>query len=153
MKDRLINKNPIRRHDILEIYTDGASRGNPGPAAWAYIFVRDGEIIYQNSEYIGEATNNTAEYIAIIKAIQEAQKYTRWTIKVYSDSELVIKQINKDYRIKKEHLSELCEKVSSLCHKFEKVEFFNVGRENRYIKICDKMCEECLNRFKVKSKK
>ena len=73
--------NPIKRGDILEIYVDGASRGNPGPAAWSFIFVKDNQIIHQNSGYIGNATNNTAEYKAIINALNEAEKYTRWQVR------------------------------------------------------------------------
>ncbi len=139
------DENPVRKGDILEIYTDGAARGNPGPAACAYILIKQGNIIKQNSEFIGHATNNTAEYHAIINALKDAEKYTRWGIKIFSDSELVIRQINKEYRIKKTHLSQLCSEVYSLVQKFEKVEFFNVGRENKFIKQTDKLCNDCLD--------
>ncbi|MCZ7362369.1 MAG: ribonuclease HI family protein [Candidatus Methanoperedens sp.] len=140
------NENPVKKGDILEIYTDGASRGNPGSAACAYIIVKDGDIIKQSSKFIGQATNNTAEYHAIINALKDAEKYTRSELKVFSDSELVIRQINKEYRIKKTHLSQLCSEVYSLVQKFEKVEFFNVGRENKFIKQADKLCNDRLDR-------
>ncbi len=140
------DENPVKKGDILEIYTDGAARGNPGPAAWAYILVKDGDIIKQGSEFIGHATNNTAEYHAIINALKAAEKYTRWEIKIFSDSELVIRQINKEYRIKKAHLSQLCSEVYLLVQKFEKVKFFHVGRENNFIKQTDKLCNDCLDR-------
>ena len=52
--------NPVKKKDILEIYVDGASRGNPGPAAWSFIFVKDSQTIHQKSDYVGNATNNTA---------------------------------------------------------------------------------------------
>ena len=109
--------NPIKQRDILEIYVDGASRGNIGPSSSAFIFVKDSDIIYQKSDYIGEATNNIAEYQAIINALEEAEKFSRWHIKIYSDSELVIRQINKIYRIKAKHLSKLCAEVYVLCSK------------------------------------
>ncbi len=140
------NENPVKKQDILEIYTDGAARGNPGSAACAYIIIKDGDIIKQSSEFIGHSTNNTAEYHAIINALKDAEKYTRWEIKIFSDSELVIRQINKEYRIKKTHLSQLCSEVYLLVQKFEKVEFFHVGRENKFIKQADKLCNDCLDR-------
>ena len=137
--------NPIKRGDILEIYVDGASRVNPGPAAWSFILVKDTQKIHHNSGHIGNTTNNTAEYKAIINALKEAEKYTRWNIKVFSDSELVIRQINKVYRIKKAHLSELCDKIYNQRRKFESVEFFHVRRTNQFIQVCDSLCNDCLN--------
>ena len=138
-------KNPIKREDRLKIYTDGASRGNRGPSAYAFVFVKDDNIFHQKSEFVGESTNNTAEYEAVIHALEEAEKYTRWRIEVYSDSELVIKQINKEYRIKKEHLSKLCDKVYSLRRKFEEVKFRAVRRNNKFVKEADKLCNKCLD--------
>lgn len=139
-------KNPIKKGDIMEIYVDGASRSNPGPASCAFIFVKKNEgILHQKYEYIGHKTNNMAEYAAIIEALKEAEKFTRWDIKVYSDSELVIKQLNRQYRIKAKHLSKLCDKVYNLCGKFESVEFFHVRRSHHYIKKCDSLCNKCLD--------
>lgn len=143
--------NPVKRGEVLEIYVDGASRGNPGPAAWACIFIKyNGERIYQKSEYIGHKTNNMAEYEAIINALKEAERWTQWQIKVFSDSQLVVRQINKEYKIKKLHLLELYDKVFNQCQKFNKVEFFNVSRNNAYIKECDALCNKCMdeNEFK-----
>ncbi|MFX1363310.1 MAG: ribonuclease HI family protein [Promethearchaeota archaeon] len=137
--------NPIKEGDILEIYVDGASRGNMGPSSCAFIFVKGTDIIYQNSEYIGEATNNIAEYQAIINALKEAEKFSRWHLKVYSDSELVIRQINKIYRIKAKHLSQLCAEVYGLCGKYKNVEFFHVNREHHFIKKSDELCNKYLN--------
>jgi len=142
-----MDKNPIKKGEILKIYTDGASRGNRGPAAWAFIFVKNEEIIHQKSEYIGIATNNEAEYMAIINALREAEKYSRWSIEIYSDSELAIRQINKDYRIKKEHLSRLCDEVYSLCRKYDNVKFWNVSREHKIIKKADELCNKCLDEY------
>ena len=136
--------NPVKKEDVLRIYTDGASRGNPGPAACAFVMVRDSEVIHEHSEFLGDATNNTAEYQAIIRALTEAEKWTRWTVEVWSDSELVIKQINKEYRIRKEHLSRYCAEVYSLRLKFDKVTFKHVAREHPFIKQADKLCGKCL---------
>lgn len=147
-----MKKNPVKREDILEIYVDGASRGNPGPAAYAFIFIKENEIIHQKSAFIGNKTNNTAEYEAIINALKEAEKYSRWQINVFSDSQLVIRQINKVYRIKKSHLSLLCDSVYDRCKKFEKVDFFHVGRDNTYIQKCDLLCNKCLDAKGFKGK-
>jgi len=136
--------NFIHKGEILEIYTDGASRGNPGPSAWSFIFVKEGNIFHQGFDYAGEMTNNMIEYKAIIHALKEAQKHTRWEIKLHSDNQIAIKQINKDYRIKADHLGRLCEEVYSLCQKFDDVKFFHVSRENPYIKKCDELCNQCL---------
>jgi ribonuclease HI len=138
-------KKSIKREEILKIYTDGASRGNPGASAYAFVFVKDDSIFHQKSEFIGESTNNTAEYEAVIHALEDAEKHTRWRVEVYSDSELVIKQINKEYRIKKEHLSKLCGKVYSLRQKFEDVKFKAVRRNNKFVKEADRLCNKCLD--------
>ena len=135
----------MKRGDLLEVYVDGASRKNPGPAAWAFIYVKDEDIIYKKSEYVGEATNNTVEYLAIINALKEAEKYSRWDIKVYSDSKLAINQINKKRRINYPHLSELCNEVYMLCNKYNKVEFYHIGRKNTFIQKCDDLCNDTLD--------
>ncbi len=140
-----MKKYKIQRKDLLEIYTDGASRGNIGPAAYAYLYVNKGNIIHSKSEYIGTKTNNTAEYMAIISALKEAERFHRGKIKIFSDSQLAINQINKEYRITKEHLSKLCNEVYDLTNKYEDVKFFHVGRNNPYIEKCDILCNECLD--------
>jgi ribonuclease HI len=145
-----MSKNLIKSKDILEIYVDGVCRKNPGPASIAFFFVNNDEIIHQKSEFIGNGTNNIAEYTAIIRALEEAEKFTRWRVKVYSDSQIAIKQINKKWRIKAPHLSDLCSQVYKLSEKFEQVEFFQVGRENLYIQKCDELFNECLDKKGIK---
>jgi ribonuclease HI len=140
-----MSRNPVKKGDVLEIYTDGASRDNPGPAAYAFIFVKDGKVIYRENEYIGKATNNTAEYNAIISALQKAEEYTSWDIALYSDSQLAINQINGVWRIHADHLSELCNKVLNLLKKFENVKFKYVSRNNKMIQKCDNLCNKVLN--------
>ena len=140
----------LKKGDILKIYTDGAARGNPGPAAYSFIFVRNDEIIHKGVGYIGTATNNTAEYQAIINALKVAEKYHRGHIQIFSDSNLAIQQINKKWKINYPHLSKLCNEVYKLREKYEKVEFFHVSRNNPHIKKCDELCNAKLNseRFK-----
>jgi len=130
----------------MEIYVDGASRGNRGPSAYAYIYVKKGEgVVHQNYGFLGTQTNNMAEYKAIINALREAEKFSRWNIELFSDSELVINQINGDYRIRAKHLSDLCNEVYGSCEKFENVKFFHVSRNHPNIMKCDSLCNKCLN--------
>ena len=135
----------IKKGEFLKIYTDGAVRGNPGPAAYAFIFVQNDEIIHKESRFIGNATNNTAEYQAIIHALKAADKFHRGHLQVFSDSNLAIQQINKKWKINASHLKKLCREVYSLTEKYKKVEFFHVSRDNRYIQKCDKLCNSRLD--------
>ena len=140
--------NPIKKRDVLKIYTDGASRGNPGHAACAFIFVKDNDIFYSDKHDLGDRiTNNEAEYKAIIKALEKAVEYTGWQVEIYSDSELVINQINGEWRIKKNHLKDLYSQIITEKEKFKEVKFFYVRRENKFIKEADKLCNECLDKI------
>ena len=146
-----MNRSPVKKGDKLKIYVDGASRGNPGPAASAFLLVHNDTIIHDECDFIGTATNNTAEYQAIINALKAAEKFSRGHIQVYSDSNLAVQQINKNWKINYPHLSKMVGQVYKLCEKFEKVEFFHVGRINPYIQKCDKLCNELLDAEGLKS--
>ncbi len=130
---------------LLDIYTDGASRGNPGPSAWAYIFVVGNEIIYKNSKFIGFNTNNQTEYFAIIEALKTAIKFKFKEIRIFSDSELVIKQLNGEYKVKNINLQILFSQVDKLKTKFSKITFIHVFRDNSWMKIADSFCNEVLD--------
>ncbi len=146
-----MDRSPVKKGDTLKIYVDGASRGNPGSAASAFLFVHNDTVIHDECEFIGNATNNTAEYQAIINALKVAVKFSRGHIQVYSDSNLAVQQINKKWKINYPHLSKMCAEVHKLCEKFEKVEFFQVGRSNPYIQKCDTLCNERLDAEGFKS--
>jgi len=137
---------PIKKGEVLKIYTDGAARGNPGPAAYAFLLVHNDTIIHQGSGFIGTTTNNAAEYQAIINALKAAEKFHREHIQVFSDSNLAVQQINRKWKINYPHLSELCSEVYQLCNKYEGVEFFHVGRNNSYIQKCDELCNSQLDK-------
>ena len=130
----------------LDVYTDGASRGNPGPAAYGFIFVKNNAIIFEDAGTLGKTTNNTAEYYAILSALKKAQEFTRESVTVYSDSELVIKQINHQYRITKPHLAQLRAELAIVEKNFRDIHFRNVPRENRFIRRCDELCNLALDR-------
>ena len=130
----------------LHCYTDGASRGNPGPSAYAYILVDgEGRTIRQDSGYLGEGTNNSAEYHAVIESLKAALRYTRGRIVVFSDSELVVRQITGRYRIKKIHLADLSREVQKAASHFESVEFRNVPRDHPIIARADTLCNRVLD--------
>ena len=96
--------------DVLTIHTDGAARGNPGPAAYAYVIERNGEPLIEEAERLGETTNNQAEYMALVEALEHALALgSHYRVIVHSDSELMVKQLNGEYRVKNEDLLPLWE--------------------------------------------
>lgn len=131
----------------LVIYTDGASRGNPGPGAVAFLILNDrGEILRKHKHYIGKCTNNVAEYRALIAALERARKLGD-EVSCFSDSKLMVNQLKGKYKVKKKHLKALFEKAKSLERKFKKVEYKNVRRTDPVIKRVDRMVNEVLNKI------
>lgn len=113
----------------LKIYTDGGARGNPGPAGVGIVFCDGkGKIIKEISKYIGRGTNNQAEYQAIILALEEVKKIKASRIEFFSDSELIVNQLNRKYKIKNKELGLLFVKVWNLIQSFEKVRFYYIPR-------------------------
>ncbi len=130
------------------IYTnsDGGARGNPGPAAIGVIVRKNGEILTKYSSKIGKTTNNVAEYKALIKALELASKQTDKEITCLLDSELVVKQLMGEYRVRNHSLMELFLKVQRLQEKFEKVRYLHVSRWNKFQVIADGLLNEELDR-------
>ena len=133
--------------NTIHIYTDGASRGNPGKAAWAYAFFKEGENIpfIKDSGYIGTATNNYAEYTAAIKALEKALESGYKNIVLHSDSQLLVNQLLGLYRVKSENIKPLYRKAKKLLDKFESYKVVHESRTHPFIKIVDKMCNETLD--------
>jgi len=113
----------------LTIRTDGGSRGNPGPAA-AGIIICDakGKLLYARGFFLGNTTNNVAEYEGIVRGLEEAEKLGGSEIKLFSDSELLVKQINGQYRVKSEQLKPYYQQVMEQIRKFKKVTVRHVRR-------------------------
>ena len=107
-----------KKIDELELYTDGASRGNPGPAGIGIVAVKDNKILYEEKEYLGKQTNNEAEYKAIIKALVLGEKYRSKRLKITSDSELVIKQLKGEYQLEASNLKPYYRKIKKKEEKF-----------------------------------
>lgn len=116
----------------LELYIDGASRGNPGPAGIGVVICRDNQVIKNLSFFIGNTTNNVAEYTALIYALQEAMIQKADSIKINTDSQLLYKQIKKDYKIKDLKLINLYNQVQHLLSGFKTVDIKFIPRsQNR----------------------
>jgi ribonuclease HI len=127
----------------LTIYTDGGSRGNPGPAAYAYVIQRPGDADIEEKVYLGRTTNNIAEYTGLVKALEHARHLGAARVTVYSDSELMVKQMNGEYRVRNEGLLPLYEQAARLCRDFESVTIRHVRRE--YNKHADRLCNEAMD--------
>ena len=121
----------------LEIYTDGACSGNPGPAAIGVVIKNKEETIKEISQSIGPATNNIAEYKALICGLQEALKLKAEEVLVRTDSQLMYEQIIGNYKVKHENIKPLFEEVKNLVTGFKQVEFKHVPREQN--KEADKL--------------
>ena len=114
----------------LIIYFDGSCNSNTvGSMGIGVVIKRQGEIIKKLSEFAGEGTNNTAEYFSVIRALEEALALGADELEVRGDSELVIKQLRGEYKVKKKHLRNLHRKVMQLVPKFKRVIFTWVPRE------------------------
>lgn len=114
---------------VLTIHTDGGARGNPGPAAFAYVIQREGAPTIEEAGCIGEATNNQAEYTALIRALEHAARLgTEHRLHIHSDSELLVKQMNGDYRVKDEGLKPLYEQARRLTSRFANVAIRHIPR-------------------------
>ncbi len=139
----------------LKIYTDGGARGNPGPAACGAVIKNEkGEIILEASKFIGVATNNQAEYKALILALEKAREILSpdknaksrakdKNLECHLDSELVVKQLNREYKIKNEGLKPLFAQVCGLISNFDSVKFIHIPREQN--KSADKLVNEELD--------
>ena len=114
----------------LVLYTDGASRGNPGPAgAGALIVDREGTTVAEKAVYLGEATNNQAEYRALLIGLQEAVELAPARLTVRMDAELIVKQLNGEYRVRNRDLLPLYGRVRDLVQRFTEIRFVHVPRE------------------------
>ena len=117
-------------NEKLIIYTDGGARGNPGPAACAAV-IKDssGRIIVKGSKYLGETTNNQAEYQGVILALEKAGELKAQEIIFYLDSELVVNQLSRLYKVKDLGLQSLFVKIWNLSSQFKNISYHHVPRE------------------------
>jgi probable phosphoglycerate mutase len=124
--------------------TDGGARGNPGPAAFGYVLeADDGTVLAAHGERIGVATNNVAEYRALIAGLEKALELGVGEVDVISDSELLVKQMTGEYRVKNETLQDLAGEARRLARKLGKVSYRAVRREHN--ELADSLVNEALD--------
>tara|TARA_Y100000590_G_C15174601_1_gene808735 strand:+ start:177 stop:587 length:411 start_codon:yes stop_codon:yes gene_type:complete len=133
---------------LLDLYADGASRSNPGPAGIGVVIYRSGEEIHTISEYIGKATNNEAEYLALIKGLKYLIMEKELSVNCYLDSKLVIEQAQGSYRVKAENLIPLNIELKSLINQFHRIRFQHVPREKN--KRADQLANYGIDSYKGK---
>jgi ribonuclease HI len=127
-----------------KLSTDGGARGNPGPAAYGYVLeADDGTVLAAHGETIGVATNNVAEYRALVEGLRKAVELAVAEVEVVSDSELLVKQMRGDYRIKNAALRELSLEAAALARKLGRVTYTAVGREHN--ELADRLVNEALD--------
>ncbi len=116
--------------DKLTIYIDGCSKGNPGDAASAAVlYDENGEALHEAARYLGKATNNVAEYNALLLALEKAALFSVKEIQIFSDSQLLVRQYNGQYKIKNRALQALSIKVRKLVSNFDKVVITHITRD------------------------
>ena len=127
------------------LFTDGASKGNPGPAGAGWVLTAEsGSVIEKTSKYLGEATNNEAEYQALILGLRNALALGVRQLRIYMDSELVVRQLNGLYKVKNPRLAVLFEEVRDLLSKFPKYVIIHIPREEN--READRMANEAIKR-------
>jgi ribonuclease HI len=127
-----------------KLFTDGGARGNPGPAAFGYVLeAEDGTVLDARGEKIGIATNNVAEYSALIAGLEAALERGVTELQVVSDSELVVKQMRGEYKVKNEALRKLSLAATRLARQLDNVVYTAVKREQN--ELADRLVNEALD--------
>src|SRR3954453_6137403 len=129
--------------DVAVIHIDGASRGNPGDAAYAVVIALPGQSPIEEAGVLGKETNNVAEYTALIKALEKAQHLGLHRLHIHSDSELVVKQVKGEYKIKNDDLKWLADEARKLMKEFASVTLQHIRREQN--KRADELCNQALD--------
>lgn len=133
----------------LQVYSDGASRGNPGVSAIAYMVLdEENRVLERHSIYLGVRTNNQAEYEALLSALKSASKFDGDEVECYLDSELVVKQLNGEYKVRNENLRILWLKVQEFKQRFRKMSFTYLPRTNLQIQEVDRLANHALDVIK-----
>ena len=133
----------------IEIYIDGASKGNPGPSSVGVVVCENGETIKNIATFIGHATNNVAEYTALIYGLQEGLILGAESIKINTDSQLLYRQLNKTYKIRSANIIGLYNQAIHLMSAFKKVSMSHIPREKN--RGADKLANKAIKETHKKS--
>lgn len=126
------------------IYTDGASRNNPGLASYGYaIFNEKGENIFREGKYIGIATNNVAEYTAVLASLKKAIELGASEVSYFADSKLVVEQLSGRYKIKSPHLKDIVLEIKQLESRVYKITYHHIPREQNT--LADALANQALD--------
>ncbi len=135
------------RHVIT--YTDGASRGNPGPAGIGVLIYNDkDEKLFQECEFIGKTTNNEAEYRALLLALDRAYEFTPESVECFLDSELLVRQMNGQYAVKSEKMARFHQEAKRRAGRFGSIRFVHVPREHPKLRLADKLANKAIDEAK-----
>ena len=123
-----------------QIYSDGASRGNPGPSGIGAVILKNGEVVHEIAKFIGEVTNNVAEYEALLEALDYCVKHKCSPVEILADSQLLIKQLAGEYRVKHENIKPLYQRAQEYLRYLKVTGYKHVPREQN--KHADKLANK-----------
>ena len=130
---------------MIDVFCDGGARGNPGPAAWGFVIKKGGQIIKEDYGYIGIATNNFAEYTALVKALSWLEgNFREGNARVYLDSKLAVSQLNGEYKIKNLTIAKLVREVRELEKDLGDIVYNHIPRDQN--KEADRLVNVALNK-------
>jgi len=128
----------------LILYCDGASRGNPGPGAYGFVLMHEEDVVFSHGARMGVVTNNVAEYEGLLKGLEKSIELGATELTSKSDSQLLVRQLNGQYKVKAPHIIPLVQKAKKLLVQFKKVEITHIPREQN--SMADALCNEALDR-------
>lgn len=130
--------------NVIEIYVDGGARGNPGPAGGGFVIYQNGKAVKKGSDFFGEKTNNQAEYLALRMALREAYaRFENAPINCFMDSELVVRQMKGEYKVKNANIKALYEEVRRIADQFKIFTIHHIPREQNY--LADKLANQAMD--------
>ncbi len=133
--------------DKIEIYVDGCSKGNPGPSGAGIVIVHNDNILFEEGYFLDDnLTNQDAEYLAVLKGLEKGVEFCREAVEIKSDSQLVIKQLNYQFRIRKERHKNINEEIKRKALLYKKVKYIKVNENHKYIKRADKLANSAVNK-------
>ncbi|HPJ11822.1 MAG TPA: ribonuclease HI family protein [Caldisericia bacterium] len=135
---------------MINVFTDGASRSNPGLASCAYIIQENDTVLHEYGKFLGIQTNNFAEYTAVLSALEKCQKENYDNITLFSDSLLVVNQCNHIWKVKSQDLFPIYKSIMDLLRSFRCVKFVHIPREKN--KHADRLCNEIIDQVSTELK-